>query len=376
MRPDFPFRRFPRYRPPWWPEDAPWPPHPPAGMRRWHRTRGAFLWRFAFGFVFLVLFGGAACLGTLYMLGVLRAAVPDTSLLPWAAFAAALILLLVVFPGLRALALPLRDLIEAAGRVEAGDLSGRVEVRGPRELRALARAFNAMLERLRSNESARRRLLADVTHELRTPIAVIQGNLEAVLDGVYPADEAHIGPVLEETRVLSRLIDDLRTLSLAESGALDLHREATDLAVLAGEVVAAFHPQASAAGVTLRSEVSAELPLAEIDPLRIREVLANLTANALRHTPPGGSIRVTGGLDPSGRAVDLSVIDTGKGIPPDELPHIFDRFYKSDDSPGSGLGLSIARNLVAAHGGEIHAESTLGEGTTVRFTLPPTVEAP
>jgi signal transduction histidine kinase len=345
-------------------------------MRRWHRTRGAFLWRFAFGFVFLVLFGGAACLGTLYMLGVLRAAVPDTSLLPWAAFAAALILLLVVFPGLRALALPLRDLIEAAGRVEAGDLSGRVEVRGPRELRALARAFNAMLERLRSNESARRRLLADVTHELRTPIAVIQGNLEAVLDGVYPADEAHIGPVLEETRVLSRLIDDLRTLSLAESGALDLHREATDLAVLAGEVVAAFHPQASAAGVTLRSEVSAELPLAEIDPLRIREVLANLTANALRHTPPGGSIRVTGGLDPSGRAVDLSVIDTGKGIPPDELPHIFDRFYKSDDSPGSGLGLSIARNLVAAHGGEIHAESTLGEGTTVRFTLPPTVEAP
>ena len=376
MRPDFPFRRFPRYRPPWWPEDAPWPPHPPAGMRRWHRTRGAFLWRFAFGFVFLVLFGGAACLGTLYMLGVLRAAVPDTSLLPWAAFAAALILLLVVFPGLRALALPLRDLIEAAGRVEAGDLSGRVEVRGPRELRALARAFNAMLERLRSNESARRRLLADVTHELRTPIAVIQGNLEAVLDGVYPADEAHIGPVLEETRVLSRLIDDLRTLSLAESGTLDLHREATDLAVLAGEVVAAFHPQASAAGVTLRSEVSAELPLAEIDPLRIREVLANLTANALRHTPPGGSIRVTGGLDPSGRAVDLSVIDTGKGIPPDELPHIFDRFYKSDDSPGSGLGLSIARNLVAAHGGEIHAESTLGEGTTVRFTLPPTVEAP
>jgi signal transduction histidine kinase len=376
MRPDFPFRRFPRYRPPWWPEDAPWPPHPPAGMHRWHRTRGAFLWRFAFGFVFLVLFGGAACLGTLYLLGVLRAAVPDTSLLPWAVFAAALILLLVVFPGLRALALPLRDLIEAAGRVEAGDLSGRVEVRGPRELRALARAFNAMLERLRSNESARRRLLADVTHELRTPIAVIQGNLEAVLDGVYPADEAHIGPVLEETRVLSRLIDDLRTLSLAESGALDLHREATDLAVLAGEVVAAFHPQASAAGVTLRSEVSAELPLAEIDPLRIREVLANLTANALRHTPPGGSIRVTGGLDPSGRTVDLSVIDTGKGIPPHELPHIFDRFYKSDDSPGSGLGLSIARNLVAAHGGEIHAESTLGEGTTVRFTLPSTVEAP
>jgi signal transduction histidine kinase len=227
-----------------------------------------------------------------------------------------------------------------------------------------------MLERLRSNETVRRRLLADVTHELRTPIAVIQGNLEAVLDGVYPADEAHLGPVLEETKVLSRLIDDLRTLSLAESGALDLHREATDLAILAGEVAAAFRSQASGAGVTLRSEVSAELPLAEVDPLRIREVLVNLTANALRHTPAGRSVRITGGLEPSGKSVVLSVVDSGEGIPPEELPHIFDRFYKSDDSTGSGLGLSIARNLVAAHGGEIHAESAPGEGTTVRFTLP------
>jgi two-component system, OmpR family, sensor histidine kinase BaeS len=374
MRPDFPFRRFPRDRPPWWPEEAPWPPHAPGGMRRWHRTRGAFLWRFAFGFVFLILFGGTACLGSLWLLGLLGPPSPNTPLLPWAILGAVLLLLLAVLRGLRGLAFPLRDLIEAAGRVETGDLSGRVEVRGPRELRALARAFNAMLERLRSNETARRRLLADVTHELRTPIAVIQGNLEAVLDGVYPADEAHLGPVLEETKVLSRLIDDLSTLSLAESGALDLHREATDLAILAGEVAAAFRSQASGAGVTLRSDVSAELPLAEVDPLRIREVLVNLTANALRHTPAGGSVRITGGLEPSGKSVVLSVVDNGEGIPMEELPHVFDRFYKSDDSTGSGLGLSIARNLVAAHGGEIHAESTPGEGTTVRFTLPLGVE--
>ena len=333
------------------------------------------MWRLGFGFVLLMLFGGAVCLGTLWLLGLLVTPNPNTQWLPWVALAAGFVLLVAVLPGLRALALPLRDLIEAAGRVEGGDLSGHVDVRGPRELRALARAFNAMLERLRSNESARRRLLADVTHELRTPIAVIQGNLEAVLDGVYPADDAHLGPVLEETRVLSRLIDDLRTLSLAESGALNLHREATDLAVLAGEVAAAFRSQALAASVNLRSEVPAELPLAEIDPLRIREVLANLAANALRHTPSGGLVRITGGLDPSGNSVVLSVVDTGKGIPPEELPHIFDRFYKSDDSPGSGLGLSIARNLVALHGGDIRAESSPGVGTTIRFHLPLSVGA-
>jgi signal transduction histidine kinase len=264
----------------------------------------------------------------------------------------------------------MRDLIDAAGQVEAGDLSAHVPEHGPRELRALARAFNAMLERLRLDETERRRLLADLTHELRTPVSVIQGNLEAMVDGVYPADESHLTPVLDETRVLSRLIDDLRTLTLAESGALVLHRESTDLGVLAGEVVAAFRPQAEAAGVILRAEVADDVPLVDVDPLRIREVLTNLTSNALRHTPGGGSVRILVSLDAEGKRTVLSVADTGRGILPEDLPRVFDRFYKSDDSTGSGLGLAIAKNLVTAHGGEIRAESTLGQGSTVRFMLP------
>ncbi len=343
---------------------------PPVEMRRWHHMRRMFLWRAAAMLLFLLLAGAAACAGTLWLLGALGTPGASLRLVPWAALILALLVIAALLPGLRALALPLRDLIEAAGRVEAGDYSAHVTERGPRELRMFARAFNAMMERLKTTEGVRHQLLADVTHELRTPVAVIHGNLEAMLDGVYPADADHLLPVLEETRVLSRLIDDLRTLSLAESGALELHCEATDLGVLAGEVVASFRAQADAAGVALKVEVPGEIPLVEIDPVRIREVLVNLTANALRHTPLGGLVRIAGALDGGGGHVILSVVDTGTGIPSEDLPHIFDRFYKSRDSAGSGLGLTIARNLVTAHGGEIHAESAPGAGTTIRFTLP------
>jgi signal transduction histidine kinase len=280
----------------------------------------------------------------------------------------AFILFFALLRGLRLLALPLRDLIDAAQRVEAGDLTPRVRQRGPRELRALARAFNSMLDRLLRSERQRRQLLADVTHELRTPVAVLQGNLEGMLDGVYPADAEHLTPLLEETRMLARLIDDLRTLSLAESGVLVLHREPTDLGILVGEVAAAFRAQAESAGVELRAEVPDDCPLVEIDPLRLREVLVNLVANALRHTPRGGEVRISASLD-SGR-LRLSVVDNGTGIAPEDLPHIFERFYKTADSSGSGLGLAIARNLVLAHGGEIAAESAPGAGTTIRITLP------
>jgi len=329
--------------------------------------RRGFLWRAGAAFGIVLLLGGAACAATLWLLGSLAQPAPGAA--PWALLVLGLVVIMAVLPALRILALPLRNLIDAAGRVEAGDLSATVPVRGPRELRSLARAFNAMLERLRSNEAERRRLLADVTHELRTPIAVIQGNLEAMLDGVYPPDADHIGPVLEETRVLSRLVDDLRTLSLAESGVLELHREPTDLGVLAGEVVSSFRGQAETAGIELLAHVPGETPLVEVDPLRVREVLANLTANALRHTPPGGKVRIAAAVEPAGRGVVLSVVDTGTGIPLEDLPYIFDRFYKSSDSTGSGLGLAIAKNLVEAHGGEIRAEST-PSGTTLRFTLP------
>jgi two-component system OmpR family sensor kinase/two-component system sensor histidine kinase BaeS len=278
---------------------------------------------------------------------------------------------------LRRVTTPVGELMEAVGRVETGDYSARAAERGPREVRALVRAFNAMAERLELNEMQRRNLLADVTHELRTPLTVIQGNLEGLLDGVYPRDDAHLALILEDTQVLARLIDDLRTLALAESGALHLHREPTDLGVLAAEAVASFRAQAEAAGVALSATVADDIPLLEIDPVRIREVLANLIANALRHTPSGGQVQVTGQLNAGERRVTVAVSDTGTGISPEVLPYIFDRFYKAGNSRGTGLGLAIAKNLISAHGGEISAQSDslASQGTTIRFSLPLSVDS-
>ncbi|HEY8784932.1 MAG TPA: ATP-binding protein [Candidatus Limnocylindria bacterium] len=269
---------------------------------------------------------------------------------------------------LRRFAAPVGDVIEAVGRVADGDLSTRVDERGPREARALARAFNTMTTRLEAGEEQRRRLLADVSHELRTPLSVVQGNLEALVDGVHPADEAHLVAILDETKVLSRLVEDLRTLSLAESGALALHREAMDVGALVRETVDSFASQAEPAGVSLEAQVSSGLPQVDADPVRAREILSNLIANALRYTPSGGRVTVT--AQPADAAVAIDVRDTGEGIAPERIGRIFDRFYKSPESRGAGLGLAIAKQLVEAHGGEISATSVLGKGTDIRFTLP------
>jgi len=317
---------------------------------------GAILWIFAATFLFWTL---ATALGS-----------PD---LPGAIARGAallLVLFLIAFTGraLRRLTAPIGDVIDAVGRVADGDLSAQVRERGPREARALARAFNAMTSRLRASEDQRRRLLADVSHELRTPLSVVQGNLEALVDGVHPADEEHLRAILDETKVLSRLVEDLRTLSLAESGALALHREPTDLGALAKETIASFEPQAEQAGIALDAAAQAGLPLANTDPVRAREILANLVANALRYTPRGGRVRVDASAEDG--KVALVVSDTGAGIPPDALGRIFDRFYKSAESRGAGLGLAIAKQLVEAHGGTIAATSVVGRGTQIRFTLP------
>jgi signal transduction histidine kinase len=272
----------------------------------------------------------------------------------------------------RSSAATLDDLLEATECVEAGDYAARVEVpnRAPRPVRDLVGGFNAMAGRLEASEAQRRTLLADVSHELRTPLAVVQGNVEAILDGVHPADAEHLGTILEETRVLGRLVDDVRTLALSDAGQLPLHLEPTDLDVLVSEAAAAFETTASAAGLTLTVDVPDDLPILDVDPVRIREVVTNLVANALRHTPNGGTVRVTGALGQDGRAVEVAVRDTGSGIDPTLLPHVFDRFAKSADSRGSGLGLAIARGLVEAHGGTISVESRPGGGATFRFTLP------
>jgi two-component system OmpR family sensor kinase/two-component system sensor histidine kinase BaeS len=222
-----------------------------------------------------------------------------------------------------------------------------------------------MATRLGANESQRKQLLADVTHELRTPLTVMQGNVEALLDGVHPLDREHIAPLLEETKVLARLIDDLRTLSLAESGALTLHREAVDTASIAREVVRAFADQARRGGVTLASSAEGSMAI-DADGVRVREV--NLVTNALRYTPAGGSVDID--LRAANGQVEVTVRDTGSGIAPVAAGTIFDRFSKATDSPGAGLGLAIAKGLVEAHGGTIRAESRPGQGTRIVFTLP------
>jgi len=280
----------------------------------------------------------------------------------------ALLILARIARALRLATSPVGDLIEASGRVEAGDFSTRVPETGLREVRTLARAFNAMSARLEETEQQRRSALADVSHELRTPLTVIQGNLEALLDGVYPADAEHLQPLLDETRVLERLIEDLRTLTLAEAGSLALHREATDLAALLTDVAASYRSQADQAAVTITVTAADDLPSLDMDPARIREVVSNLLTNALRHTPREGEVELSAAL--AGDEVEITVHDTGSGIPPDQLDRIFDRFYRSPDSPGSGLGLPIAKSLVEAHGGVMTAESGFGDGTTIRFTLP------
>jgi signal transduction histidine kinase len=368
-------------RPPsWWPADEPWPPR---GRPRWRQRqhdwrRGHFfLWRVAglIAFLFVFVLGGCALSLGFIASGMGLVHFPGSEVIfsravSFTALVVGLLGLLGTARSLRRLTISVDDLMEAAGQVETGDYAVHVAESGPREMRALARAFNTMTARLQQNETRRRNWLADVTHELRTPLTVIQGNLEGLIDGIYPSDEAHLTPILEETHVLSRLIDDLRTLSQAESGTLQLQKEMTDLGVLAAEAAAAFRAQAEAAGVELSVTVADEVPLVEVDPMRMREVLSNLIANALRYTPAGGQVEVQGRADRAQQTVTLAICDTGAGIPADILPHIFDRFYKSADSGGMGLGLAIAKNLVEAHGGTITARSQPGHGATFQFTLP------
>lgn len=359
---------YSRRRPPWWPENEPFPPQGGWGGRPWTRG-GGFMRRMA---MFFVVGAVLSVVAATVLFWTLATALGAPDLLGNIARGVALLLILyaltVAARSFRRLAAPVGDVIEAVGRVADGDLSTRVDERGPREARALARAFNAMTSRLEAGEEQRRRLLADVSHELRTPLSVVQGNLEALVDGVHPADEAHLLAILDETKVLSRLVEDLRTLSLAESGALALHREAIDVGVLARETVDSFASQAEPSGVLIDAQIPSGLPQVDADPVRAREILANLIANAIRYTPRGGRVSVEASAGDASVAIDVR--DTGAGIAPDRVDRIFDRFYKSAESRGAGLGLAIAKQLVEAHGGEITATSVLGRGTDIRFTLP------
>ena len=263
----------------------------------------------------------------------------------------------------------LAELASATGRLADGDTGVRVRARGPQAVRGLVGSFNTMAERLDRSRADRQALLADVTHELRTPLTVIAGGVEAMLDGVHSADAEHLAPILAETRVMDRLLDDLRTLSLAEAGALPLHREAVELRGLAQDVVSAHAGAASAAGIELRCTDGAAVE-ASVDPLRVREILAILVTNALRHTPSGGTVGVEVRSD--GDDAVLTVADDGEGIRREDLERVFVRFYRRRDSGGSGLGLTIARNLAIAHGGtiDVRSDGIAGHGSTFTVRLP------
>lgn len=264
---------------------------------------------------------------------------------------------------------PIRGLIVTAGRLADGDHTARAPEHGPMMTRPVVSSFNRMAARLEEADAQRRQLLADVGHELRTPLTVLRGDLEAMVDGVRPVDEEHLRTLLEDVEMVERLLDDLRTLSLAESGALVLDREPTDLVRLTRDVVDRLDGVAAAAGVALRvGGDGAPVDDVHVDPVRIREVVSNLVVNAVGATLAGGAVTVA--VREEDHLAVVTVADTGVGIPDDEVAAVFERFHKGSGSSGTGLGLTISRDLVTAHGGTLRIASTSPAGTTMRIELP------
>jgi two-component system sensor histidine kinase BaeS len=271
---------------------------------------------------------------------------------------------------------PVQDLIRAAQNLGQGDLEQRVQMRGHDELATLGQTFNHMADSLQKAEESRRAMTADIAHELRNPLAVQRANLEALQDGIYPLTAENLQPILEQNRLLNRLVEDLRTLALADAGQLVLDCVPTDLTALAERVIERFHPQADAQQVEVtvnRSAATAGEIVLRVDPLRIEQILNNLLSNSLRFTPPGGRVELTFELLPSD--LHLRLYDTGPGIPEEALPHIFERFYRADRSRsrsegGTGLGLAIARQLAEAHGGALEAANHPQGGAVFTLKLP------
>jgi signal transduction histidine kinase len=269
---------------------------------------------------------------------------------------------------------PLSEVIAAAQAVSQGDLSARVPVDARNDdLTALSIHFNHMADELERSDRQRRNMLADIAHELRTPITILRGRLEGILDGVYPADEAHIAPALEETYLLERLVEDLRLLALAESNQLRFELKPINLTELAKAILGLFSAQAGERNVQLKMEAEADIPEVMVDPQRFQQVVGNLIDNSLRYTPEGSTIDLI--IQRQENSVELTVADEGPGIPEAELEHVFDRFWRGDKSRarstgGAGLGLSIARQLVEAQGGKITAHNRPERGFAVQITLP------
>ena len=268
---------------------------------------------------------------------------------------------------------PLSELTAATGSMADGDYTGRVDISGGKEIEELADAFNTLSESLERNEALRKNMVADIAHELRNPLATIRAQLEALEDGVIEADKSAIDSLMEDTVLLTRLVEDLQQLSIVEAGQLELDLVPVDPGETVRGVASRFEQEFTRKGISLELDVAGGLPQVRADQLRLAQVLGNLVKNSLLHTPDGGGITVS--ATPSEGEVVFSVADNGPGISSDELPYIFERFYRTDRSRaratgGAGLGLSIAKSLVEAQGGRIRAESRVGKGTNVFFTVP------
>ena len=299
----------------------------------------------------------------------------------YAAIAAAALALVIGIFATRLLTRPIRDLTGAIRKMRGGALEQSVPIRSQDELGEMARAFNDMSSDVARGQRLREQMTADIAHDLRTPLSVLTGYLEGIREGVLEADAGTVDTMYGEALQLQNLVEDLRTLSMADAGRLRLQRETVSAADLLHASRQAFLPLAEQVGVALELAIESPAPLLEVDPHRIRQVLANLIGNALQHTAAGGHVRL--GAQREGASVVLSVADDGAGIPADALPHIFERFYRVDASrseggSGSGLGLPIARSLVEAHGGTITAASEPGRGSTITVRLPaaPDPDAP
>lgn len=363
----------------------------------WQRNRrGHFFVRMLFSFGFLVFLGifGFSIITFLVAAFLEQGTAQDA--LTWLGGLLLLVVVITVlgFVGKRAyrsLASPLSDLVDASREVAGGNFSARVETPAAGELKNLVSAFNQMAEQLEVADQQRKNLSADIAHELRNPIHILQGNLEGMLDGVIETDREHMEGLLDETRLLNRLVEDLRTLTLAESGRLPLVLEPVDLFELLADIVINFSGQAEQAGVDLslwvktqeQSEFTRLSPddtapgslILRIDIDRFQQAIHNLVANALRYTAPGGQITLRA-YSGASKQVYIEVEDDGAGIEAADLPFIFDRFWKGDAARtqskgvGSGLGLAITRQLIEAHGGKITVSSQAGAGTRFQIEMP------
>lgn len=338
----------------------PFPPH--------RRGRRFFPFAFFFFGIFSLFFGGMAAI--LYWAFTEYSGIRNIWLLICAAPVAVMVLaVFTMFTMYMRFGKPLGDIFNAIDSVSEGNLKVRVKEQKSDMFSELIKRFNKMVEELERADQQRRNLTADIAHELRTPLHIIQGNLEGVLDGIYEATPDHMNNTLDETKLLARLVDDLQTLSLAETGQLPLHPTRFLLADLIADLTSSFSTQAASQGVDLSTHIADPAQQLTADYDRLNQILSNLISNALRHTPSGGKISVeTESILGEERSARITVKDTGVGIASDSLPFIFDRFWRGDksrtDRSNSGLGLAITKQLVMAHGGEVRVESEPGKGTT------------